>query len=96
MRHILEIKVRPSSGRQLIKRDKTGKITCSLKSAPEKGKANQELVTFLSRALSIPQENVVITRGTTSRNKTVQISSEQSRDDILQLLGLEIQASIIE
>lgn len=94
MRHVLEIKVRPNAGKQLIKRDKTGKIICYLKSAPEKGKANQELIKFLSKMLSIPQENVVIALGASSKNKTLSITSDQKLEDILQLLGVEIQLSI--
>ena len=50
---VLDIKVVPSSGKQRIEVDKTGKLKCHLKSPPEKGKANHELIKFLSQKLSL-------------------------------------------
>ena len=69
----IDIKVVPSSGKQLCTSDKSGKIKCYVKSPPERGKANQELVKFLSKKLGLPQENVYIISGETSRNKRMRI-----------------------
>lgn len=41
---------------------------------PVKGKANAELVDFLSQALSIRRGDVVIVKGETSRDKLVEIN----------------------
>ncbi len=41
---------------------------------PIKGKANAELVNFLSQALSIRRGDIAIVRGETSRNKLVEIN----------------------
>jgi len=51
--------------------DNTLKI--ALKAAPEKGKANKELIKFLSTELEIPSENIKISSGLTSRIKVLSI-----------------------
>lgn len=40
---------------------------------PVKGKANKELITFLSKVLGVKQSSVSITKGRTSRNKVITI-----------------------
>lgn len=42
--------------------------------APEKGKANRELVTVLAAALDVPRAHVEVTAGTASRDKTVAVA----------------------
>jgi len=44
-----------------------------LKSVPEKGKANDELIRFLSDELDISKKYIEILSGTTSQNKTLKI-----------------------
>ncbi|MFH1831534.1 MAG: DUF167 domain-containing protein [bacterium] len=90
----IDIKVFPASGKQLCTADKAGRIKCYVKSPPEKGKANQELVKFLSKKLNLPQESVYIISGLTSRNKRVRIESANKLDTILAQLGVEIQMKI--
>jgi uncharacterized protein YggU (UPF0235/DUF167 family) len=48
-------------------------MVIALTSAPEKGKANDELVQFLSTALKVARTTIAIARGTTSRRKTIRI-----------------------
>lgn len=45
-----------------------------LKSAPEKGKANAELIKFLSKEFNAPKENIEIISGKTERIKLIKIS----------------------
>jgi uncharacterized protein (TIGR00251 family) len=52
---------------------------------PVKGKANAELVDFLSQALSIRRGDVVIVRGETSRDKLVEING-LTRQMVLDML----------
>jgi len=44
-----------------------------IKSAPVDGKANRELVRFLAEILDIPERQITIVRGASSRRKTVAI-----------------------
>lgn len=89
MTQLIDIKVVPSSGKNKWALDKSGKIKCYLKSPPEDGKANKELISILSKLLNIPQLNIFIVKGLTSRNKTIKISKEISREEFLKLVGLQ-------
>ena len=48
----------------------------SIKAIPEDGKANAELIKFLSKLLKIPKSKIEIIRGEVSRMKVVRISEE--------------------
>ncbi len=70
---IVSVRVIPKSGRiQLKFEGDTLKIW--LKSAPEDGKANDELVRILAKKLEIPRTEIKILRGFSSRNKRVDIT----------------------
>lgn len=90
----IELKVTPQSGKQQFTRDASGIIKCFLKSAPEGGKANDELVKLLSKKLTIPQQNIIIAQGITSRKKVVKITASLSMNELLIKLGLEVQNSL--
>ncbi|MFH1461535.1 MAG: DUF167 domain-containing protein [bacterium] len=85
----VDIKVIPSSGRQKFVFDKAGILKCYLKSVPEKGKANQELVKFLAKSLSLPMGFIEITSGLSSRKKRIKIELDLSYEDFLKKLELE-------
>lgn len=91
----LDLKVIPSSGRQALIKDKSGIIKCYLKSAPEKGKANTELIGFIARLLKIPKEHISIKRGATGRKKCIAIALELTYDELLQRLGIDNQHSFL-
>ena len=48
-------------------------ITVGIKSKPERGRANMELIDKLARHFGIPRTNVKIVAGFTSRKKIVEI-----------------------
>jgi uncharacterized protein (TIGR00251 family) len=50
-----------------------GTLKISLKSAPEKGRANKELIKFLAGELQLSQNAIRISSGLTSREKVVSI-----------------------
>lgn len=85
----VDIKVIPGSGQQKVVFDKAGILKCYLKSVPEKGKANQELVKFLSKKLSLPMSFIEITSGLSSRKKRIKIELDLSYEDFLKKLKLE-------
>ncbi len=52
-----------------------------LAAPPVDGKANAELVRFLAEAFGVPQRNVTIVRGESSRQKSVRIDAPVARPD---------------
>jgi len=91
---LLEIKVVPRAGRQQVIRDKGGMVKCFLKSPPEDGKANKELIRFISSQLSLPQEAVSILQGLTSPKKVLKIETSRSKEAVLQAMGIETQVPL--
>ena len=53
---------------------------------PVKGKANEELITLLSRLLGVGKSRIGISRGHTTRNKVIAISG-LSQEDIMKRLS---------
>lgn len=91
---ILELSVIPKSGRQKLSVDKSGRIKCHLKSAPEGGKANAELITFISSSLRLPKAAVMIISGETARHKRIKIETTLDKGAIFQKLGLDHQTTL--
>ncbi len=63
----MKIRVKPNSGKQEVI-EENGITTVYLKSQPEKGKANQELLKILKKHF---KKEVRIKSGFTSKNKTI-------------------------
>jgi len=91
---VVEVKVVPSSGRSQCVIDKSGTFKCYLKSPPEKGLANKELIKMVAKAVGATQNNVTILTGAASRHKRIKIITDMSYDDFLRCLGLERQATL--
>ncbi len=88
---LITITVVPSSGKQGFVRDAAHSIKCFLKSAPEKGKANVELIKLLSKQLKLSQGLITIIRGQTSRKKTIRIDVDLEEQVIAERLKLPYQ-----
>lgn len=84
----LEIKVIPNAGKNCCMRDKNGQIKWYLTSAPEKGRANRELIKSIAKKLNIPQQSVDIIAGALARKKTVSIDVAYDMPTLLTLLGV--------
>lgn len=69
----LKIKVIPKSPKNEIIENDESFMKIRIKAAPEKGRANAELIKFLSKELKIPKENIVIISGKTERTKLIRI-----------------------
>jgi uncharacterized protein len=89
---IFEVLVVPNAGKRAMILDHAGRLKCYLKSTPEKGKANQELIVFIAQALRIASGNVSIASGLTSRKKRIVVKGTQSYQDLLKAFGLELQS----
>lgn len=57
------------------------KILCvKVTAVPENGKANEALIKLLSQTLRISKSQITITRGATSRKKSLEIDGENNRN----------------
>lgn len=93
--YILRIRVSPNSsilGIQGRFTDTTGQtfLKVGINSAPEKGKANIELIKFLSKLLKIAKSNFTIIYGQTDRYKKLELTTAHSAtlEDLLNSLGV--------
>lgn len=75
----VSIKVIPKSGRSELKRVGNS-LKAWLKSAPEDGKANDELVRILADKLNVRKSEIEIVSGFSSRNKVVDIVGVSATD----------------
>lgn len=91
---LVEIKVVPQSGKTGFAKDKNGKLKCYLKSPPERGLANKELIKTIANKLGIAQTAVELVSGHSSRNKRVKIEGVLSFEQLLSLLGIENQQTL--
>lgn len=93
---IIQVKVVPSSGRSKWVIDKSGILKAYLKSPPQKGLANEELVKAIAKALRLPIAEVIIISGATSKLKRVKINASVSYEHILKAMGIEQQLDLFE
>lgn len=82
----ISVHVQPNARRSEIVGIEKGAIRLKIAAPPEKGKANRELIRFLSQQLKISQSYIRIERGLHGRNKVVCISG-LDYDQILQRLA---------
>lgn len=71
---LLKVKVKVEQSKNLltgILEDGTVKI--DIANVPEKGRANQELISFLAKEFDVSIKNVMIISGLSSKNKLVKI-----------------------
>jgi len=79
-RLLLVVKVVPGASRTRLGGLRDGALLARVAAPPEKGKANDELVTELARSLGIAKSEVEIVSGASSRRKTLSIpASAESR-----------------
>lgn len=79
---ILSIKVIPNSSKNSIESFQDGILKIKIKAIAEKGKANEELIRFLSKTLDLSKADIVILSGHTSRLKKVEIKKLNDIEDL--------------
>lgn len=82
----LAVKITPNAGRNEITGLKEGVLQVRIGAPPDKGKANKELVDFLSEKLGVKKSGVLIIKGQTSRNKVISVAG-LSREEIIKRLA---------
>jgi uncharacterized protein len=66
---ILKLKVAPGSSRNALSQPTQDRLIVKLTSPPVEGKANKQLIKFLSKKLGVPPSSISIVRGVSSREK---------------------------
>jgi hypothetical protein len=83
---LLPVKVSPGASRTRIMGIHDGRLKIAVSAAPEKGRANDELVAFLADVLGIRSRDLTVQSGSTSRQKTIRIEGV-SQQAVLAALG---------
>ncbi len=92
---VCTVRVAPASGMQKIILDKTGMLKIYLKSQPEAGKANKELVQFLSKKLGLPQCAFAFIAGELARKKILKIDTDMTFVQLCAMCTIDVQIKII-
>ena len=80
------MRVHPSSARNEVVGGSEGIWRVRVVAPPVKGKANKELIAFLSQLLGVAKSQIGIIKGHTTRNKVIAING-LSREDIMKRLS---------
>ena len=70
----IAVRVQPNAARSEVLGFKSGCLRVKIAAPPVKGKANQELLRFLSGILKVSKSNITIRKGMTSKTKVIGIS----------------------
>ena len=81
----ISVHVNPNAGQNKVVGFQNGLLKVMIAAPPTRGKANQELLRFLSDFLGVSKSNLNIEKGMTSKKKTVAISG-LSQSEFLRLL----------
>jgi len=88
----ISLRVQPNAARNELVDFTNGVLKVKVAAPPVKGKANAELIVFLSKLLGISKGSLSIVTGHTSRNKTIAIAG-LSQDEIIKRLTSEPSSS---
>jgi uncharacterized protein len=74
---MINVVAKPGSSRIGIRRVTAEGLVIAVNAAPEKGKANDELIEFVADQLRLPRSAVMIVRGARSQKKTIRIITHE-------------------
>lgn len=86
-RLLLEVYAAPRAARNRLAGLHDGRLKVQIAAPPVDGAANDELLRFLARQLSVPRSALALVRGASSRRKTVAIEGA-SLEEAAEKLGL--------
>jgi uncharacterized protein len=75
-RLLVEVKAIPGASRSVVAGLRDGALLVRVAAPPEKGRANEELVSCLAKALGIPKSSIELVAGATSRRKKLSLPVE--------------------
>ena len=87
MAAIVPVRVHPGARRNEVLGFSNGVLEVKVAAPPDKGKANKELIDFLSELLEVSQSRLTILRGQTSRSKLIAIDGLSQEEVVKRLSG---------
>ena len=84
----IPLRVNPNAARSEVVAFADGVLKVKVAAPPVKGKANKELITFLSHVLGVDKGSLDIIKGHTSRSKVITIDG-LSHEEVIQRLSPE-------
>ena len=81
----LNIRVQPGARKNMVSGYTDGVFNRKITTRPEKGKANESLIKYLSDTLGTAKSNIMIQKGTTSRNKLIMIQGISTTNAVSRL-----------
>ena len=87
----LDIKAVPGASKSALGEISDGRLKVRIAAAPEDGKANEELRSFLAKTLGLPKKELVLEAGEKSRLKTLRlpISAKEKVENLLSNSALD-------
>jgi len=82
----ISLLVHPNAARNEVVGFSDGVLLVKISAPPVKGKANRELIAFLSQKLAVGKGTLTIVKGHTSRNKLIAIDGLGQEEIIRRLL----------
>jgi len=82
----ISLLVHPNAARNEVVGFTDGVLLVKISAPPVKGKANRELIAFLSQTLAVGKGTLTIVKGHTSRNKLIAIDGLSQEEIIRRLL----------
>ncbi len=82
------VRVQPKASQNKVLRFKDRVLHVRIAALPIKGKANQELIKFLSDILGISKSNLIIEKGMTGKRKVIRIDGSTQNQVMAQLARL--------
>ena len=83
----LNIRVHPGSSKNMITGYTDGILSVKITTRPEKGKANEALVTFMGDLLGIAKNRIKIHKGISSRKKVLVINGLNTEEISSRIIG---------
>lgn len=65
------VKVIPGASKDAIVKDSNKELKIKITAQPQKGKANDKLIRFLSKSLGLKKSDIIIVKGEKTRNKII-------------------------
>ena len=88
-RTLITVQVQPGASRNQIARYADGVLHVRIAAPPVRGKANRELIAFLSDILSVSRSSISIEKGHTSRRKVIAVEDMEQGEVMERIEGLE-------
>ena len=79
------VKVQPNAGKNEVLRYREGVLYLRIAATPVKGKANQELIRFLSDLLGVSKSKLTIEKGLTNKTKVISIDGLTQEHTVKQI-----------